>query len=206
MTGLLFELGPCTIKDEGHNTTVNEFGWNKHSNMIFLDQPVNVGYSYSDDGSTISTTPAAAEDVYAFIQLFLHAFPKYATAPFHVAAESYGGTYAPHIASVVFNKNIRLASSFLDSQYVRRINLASVILANGLTDPYVQMASIPDYVCDGPYPVFDDPHGPECRSLRSAVPTCQRLISLCYDFDSPFTCTPAQSYCFKQIFDPLMGR
>ena len=174
--------------------------------MLFLDQPVNVGYSYSDDGSSINNTPAAAQDVYAFIQLFLYAFPKYAAAPFHVAAESYGGVYAPHIASVIFGKNLQLTSSLQNNSYMRRINLESVILANGMTDPYLQMASIPDYLCEGPYPVFDDPQGPECRSLRSAVPTCQRLIGLCYNFDSPYTCAPAQSYCFKQLFDPLIGK
>lgn len=170
--------------------------------MIFLDQPVNVGYSYSDDGSEVSTTPAAANDVYAFLQLFLHAFPTYAAAPFHIAAESYGGTYAPHIASVLFAKNLQLREHGIP--LLRRIRLASVILANGITDPYVQMASVPDYVCEGPYPVYDDPRGPECRALKSAVPTCQRLIGLCYDFDSPLTCAPAQSYCFKNIFDPVI--
>ena len=71
--------------------------------MIFLDQPVNVGYSYSDDGSSVSTSPVAAEDVYAFLQLFLNRYPEYASAPFHLAAESYGGTYAPNIASVIHN-------------------------------------------------------------------------------------------------------
>lgn len=127
-----------------------------HSNMIFLDQPVNVGYSYSENGSTIMNNPAAAEDIYAFLQLFLHHFPKCAAAIFHVAAESYGGTFASHIASVVFRKNLAIASSLQSSRYIRRKNLASFILANGNTDPYVQMARIPDYGCDGPYPVYDE--------------------------------------------------
>ena len=104
-TGLLFELGPCSIADDGKNTTLNKHSWNSHSNMIFLDQPVNIGYSYSDDGSTVNTSPVAAEDVYAFIQLFLGRYPEYADAPFHLAAESYGGTYAPNIASVIHQKN-----------------------------------------------------------------------------------------------------
>ncbi|KAJ7828852.1 serine carboxypeptidase-domain-containing protein, partial [Mycena olivaceomarginata] len=56
-TGLLFELGPCSIANEGKNTTFNKHSWTSSANMIvsrnslvvasltgiqFLDQPVNV--------------------------------------------------------------------------------------------------------------------------------------------------------------------
>ena len=82
-TGLLFELGPCKIANET-SVTYNKHSWNSHSNILFLDQPVNVGYSYSDDGSTVK-------------------------APFHMAAESYGGMYAPNAASFFHKKNKELA-------------------------------------------------------------------------------------------------
>jgi cathepsin A (carboxypeptidase C) len=91
-TGLLFELGPCSIADEGKNTTKNPYSWNTHSNMIFLDQPVNVGYSYGS--ASVDTSPVAGQDVYAFMELFLSRFPEYAEKPFHLAAESYGGIVA----------------------------------------------------------------------------------------------------------------
>ncbi|KAI0320056.1 serine carboxypeptidase [Amylostereum chailletii] len=200
-TGLLMELGPCRIADEGKNTTLNQHSWNEHANIIFLDQPINVGYSYSDDGSTVNTSPVAGEDVYAFLELFLARYPKYADQPFHLAAESYGGTYAPNIASVIYKKNKELVLAPIP--HVQKINLASVILANGLTDPYVQMASVPDYACDGPYPVYDDPNGPQCQALRTKVPTCQRLIKSCYDFNSKLACVPAGLYCNSQLFGPL---
>src|ERR1700753_4241523 len=61
-TGLLFELGPCRIIDEGKNTTHNPHSWNERANVIFLDQPVGVGYSYSSDGSTVNTSPVAGVD------------------------------------------------------------------------------------------------------------------------------------------------
>lgn len=198
-TGLLFELGPCSISDEGTNTTYNPHSWNAHANMIFLDQPINVGYSYSEDGSTVNTSPVAGKDVYAFMELFLTRFPEYSTQPFHIAAESYGGTYAPNIANVIYteNKKIPLAQGLI------KINLASVILGNGMTDNYVQMASIPDYLCEGPYPIYDDPEGAQCTALRSKVPTCQRMIKACYDFDSRFTCVPAALYCNSQLYAPI---
>jgi len=198
-TGLLFELGPCTIRNEGKNTTKNPYSWHTHSNMIFLDQPVNVGYSYGD--SSVSTSPAAGKDVYAFMELFINRFPQYADKPFHLSGESYAGTYAPNIANVIYHKNKELALA--PTPQLKKINLASVILANGMTDNYIQMASLPEYLCEGPYPIYDDPNGPECTSLRSKVPTCQRLIKACRDFSSKLTCVPAALYCFRQLYGPV---
>ena len=201
-TGLLFELGPCSIANEDQNTTRNPFSWNSHANMIFLDQPVNVGYSYADDGTTVNTSPAAGQDVYAFLELFLNRFPEYSTQPFHIAAESYGGTYAPNFAHVIYQENKKL--QLAPTPKLVHINLASVMLGNGQTDPYVQMGSVADYVCEGPYPLFDDPNGLECRSIRAKVPTCQRLIKSCYQFNSKLTCVPAALYCNSQLYSPLM--
>ncbi|KAF8894827.1 carboxypeptidase C [Infundibulicybe gibba] len=201
-TGLLFELGPCSVVDNGRNTTWNPYSWNTNANVIFLDQPVNVGFSYAEDGTTVNTSPVAGKDVYAFLELFLNRFPKYASQPFHIAAESYGGTYGPNIANVIYQANKQLALA--PTPGLIPIKLASVILANGLTDPLIQMASIPDYVCDGPYPVYDDPDGPQCMALRSKVPTCERLIKACYQFNSRFTCVPALLYCNSQLMGPLM--
>lgn len=205
MTGVLFENGPCRVANDGHNITYNKHSWTAHSNMIFLDQPVNVGYSYSSDGSGVNNTPVAAEDVYAFLELFFSRYPEYADAAFHIAAESYGGTYAPHIASVIHQKNIELKSASFNAPTPapKHINLASVVLANGQTEPRTQMASVPDYACNGPFPIYDDPEGPQCVALRSKVPTCQRLISGCYNYNSKLTCVPAILYCYSQIMGPL---
>lgn len=200
-TGLLFELGPCNIANDGKNTTFNPYSWTNDANVIFLDQPVNVGYSYADDGTTVSTSPVAGKDVYAFLELFLNRFPEYSKAPFHIAAESYGGTYAPNFATVIHQNNKQLG--LVPNPSVKHINLESVILANGLSDPYIQMAAIPDYVCDGPFPVYapDDPH---CAALRTKVPTCQRLIKFCYSSGSRFPCVGAAVYCNTQLMGPLM--
>ena len=207
-TGLLFELGPCRITNNGTSTTPNPHSWNTNANVIFLDQPINVGYSYSEDGSTVNTSPVAGKDVYAFLELFVSRFPEYASLPFHLAAESYGGTYAPNIASVIYNENkkVPLATSSGAANALVRINLASVMLGNGMTDNYVQMASIPDYVCEGPYPIYDDPEGPECQALRAKVPICQRLVKACYDYESRFLCVPAALYCNTQLYGPIQRR
>ncbi|KAJ6467467.1 serine carboxypeptidase [Mycena vulgaris] len=198
MTGLLFELGPCNInKTEGGTvfTSHNPHAWNNNASIIFLDQPVMTGYSFSSSKTAhVTTTPEAARDVYAFLQLFFRRFEEYATQPFHIAAESYGGHFAPHIASIVHHKNKQLVHA--PSSDIWKINLASIMLGNALTDPLIQMPSVVEYACDSPLAVFS-PISPQCRSLRTRGTICKRMISACYALDTRAVCAPATFYCWS---------
>ncbi|KAJ7822439.1 serine carboxypeptidase [Mycena leptocephala] len=198
MTGLLFELGPCNInKTEGGTvfTSHNPHAWNNNANVIFLDQPVMTGYSFSSNKTAhVKTTPEAARDVYAFLQLFFRRFEEYSTQPFHIAAESYGGHFAPRIASIVHQKNKQLVHA--PSSDIRKINLASIMLGNALTDPLIQMPSVVEYACDSPLAVFS-PRSPQCRSLRTRGTICERMISACYALDTRAVCAPATFYCWS---------
>lgn len=63
MIGLFQEMGPCSIEADG--TVVNNpYSWTNNSNLLFIDQPVQTGFSYSTttpgyispkDGSVIPT-------------------------------------------------------------------------------------------------------------------------------------------------------
>lgn len=42
----LGENGPCLINDDSNSTTLNPWSWNNEVNMLYIDQPVQVGFSY----------------------------------------------------------------------------------------------------------------------------------------------------------------
>ena len=92
MIGLLSELGPCLINEHGNGTVYNKYGWNKEANMLFVDQPAGVGFSYYDDGEPApSNSFSAAEDMHIFLQIFTSkAFPALKGRAFHISGESYG--------------------------------------------------------------------------------------------------------------------
>lgn len=49
LIGLLQEVGPCQVVPANNKTLKTiprEYGWDRTSNMLFIDQPVQVGYSY----------------------------------------------------------------------------------------------------------------------------------------------------------------
>lgn len=89
MMGLLMELGPCAVDEGGKTARNNENSWTNAANMFFLDQPIGVGFSYSDNPDHHANgTFAASEDIYIFMQLWYHAFPQTKALPFSIAGES----------------------------------------------------------------------------------------------------------------------
>ncbi|KAK8862811.1 lysosomal protective protein precursor [Apiospora arundinis] len=46
MMGLLEENGPCRVANDSKTTHLNPWSWNNEVNMLYLDQPNQVGFSY----------------------------------------------------------------------------------------------------------------------------------------------------------------
>lgn len=86
------EHGPYIVDSEGQVTT-NPYSFNKVANMLYIEQPAGVGFSYADREVDLNTGDAqAAVDNYFVILEFLKRFPERQSNDFIISSESYGGT------------------------------------------------------------------------------------------------------------------
>ncbi|KAJ2157796.1 hypothetical protein GGF46_004240, partial [Coemansia sp. RSA 552] len=199
-TGLLMELGPCRAAQGGQGTEYNPYAWNEQAHVIFLDQPLNVGFSY---GKGVSTSYAAGKDVYSFLQLFYHAFPEYAQSELHVFGESYAGHYVPATAKAIHEANLQfvedksLGRLSVAEQQKRVLPLVSIGVGNGLTDPLIQYKYYSTMACNSTYPPVLSQS--QCDEMDGIYPTCARLIDACYRWQNSIACYPAEMYCNKML-------
>ncbi|XP_058099121.1 serine carboxypeptidase-like 48 isoform X2 [Magnolia sinica] len=102
---LFYENGPYKIADN-MSLIWNDYGWDKASNLIFVDQPTGTGFSYSTDLRDIRFgEKGVSNDVYDFLQAFFKEHPSYSKNDFYITGESYAGHYIPAVAERVHRGN-----------------------------------------------------------------------------------------------------
>ena len=77
------------------------------ANVIFLETPAGVGYSYSNRTSDNqkSGDRQTAKDNYNFLVKWLERFPEYKRREFYIARESYAGHFVPQLAHTILSHN-----------------------------------------------------------------------------------------------------
>ena len=129
LIGFLTEQGPFRPDSQG-NLKMNDWRWNKIANMVFLEQPVGVGFSYSDnsDDYKIGDSQAAKDNLQTILQ-FLMKFPQYSKVPLFITSESYGGHYMPTLAYQIVKYNEQQADA-------TKLNFKGFAVGNPYTDYY----------------------------------------------------------------------
>ncbi|KAK7535668.1 Alpha/Beta hydrolase protein [Phyllosticta citricarpa] len=165
MIGLFQENGPCGIDQDG-NLYSNPYSWNNATNMLYIDQPTQVGFSYSvplpgyysSQGDLIllpnNTCPENASDcgTYSNPDPTLTANATDAAAPnFWKTLQGFMGafpqysrngfhftteSYGGHYGPV-FNNYI-LEQNAKNITGALQIELESVLIGNGWFDPLIQ--------------------------------------------------------------------
>ncbi|XP_054814584.1 serine carboxypeptidase-like 27 isoform X2 [Prosopis cineraria] len=128
--GATEEIGPFRISSDGKSLYLNPYAWNNLANILFLESPAGVGFSYSNETSDLYTAgdQRTAEDAYTFLVNWFERFPQYKYRDFYIAGESYAGHYVPQLAQLVYQKNKGVQKP--------TINLKGFMVGNAVTDDY----------------------------------------------------------------------
>lgn len=87
MIGFLTEQGPFR-PNKDMSLSLNLYAWNKIANMVFIEAPCGVGFSYSDNKDDYKTDDdQTAIDNYVLIQEFLNRFPQFRQNKLYLTSE-----------------------------------------------------------------------------------------------------------------------
>ena len=129
LDGWSVENGPMYLNKNG-TFTMNEYSWNKAANMLYIESPGGVGFSYInsklEEDIMIDDDIAAKDNLNALLSFFKK-FPEYQKKDFYISGESYAGIYIPTLSIEIINYNKNAPES-------NKINLKGILVGNGVTD------------------------------------------------------------------------
>ncbi|KAK7222662.1 hypothetical protein V2G26_010665 [Clonostachys chloroleuca] len=165
-------IGPCAVNEDGNSTRLLEFSWIDHANVVFIDQPVGVGFSQISDRNLIATS--------------LH------------DGESMGGHYVTSYTEYILKQERERALQGLDIG----IHIDSAIIVDGYIDGAYQYTGYYDFFCedwraDGrPYPLMN---ATACQEMGEAVAACEKKGAMCRDSYDVDVCAWAMQSCDRTV-------
>ncbi|KAL5565792.1 hypothetical protein UlMin_028956 [Ulmus minor] len=191
---VFYENGPFQIANN-LSLVWNDYGWDKASNLLYVDQPTGTGFSYtSADEDIRHDETGVSNDLYDFLQAFFAEHPQYAKNDFYITGESYAGHYIPAFASRVHQGN--------KAKEGIHINLKGFAIGNGLTNPEIQYKAYTDYALDMKLITKSD-----YDRINKNIPACEQAIKIC-GAEGGDACISSYVVCnniFNQIMDIVEG-
>ncbi|KAF8697795.1 hypothetical protein HU200_035281 [Digitaria exilis] len=133
------ELGPLLVKKDVPELEVNPYAWNQAANLLFLDSPAGVGFSYTN--TSFEKDPpgdnSTAHGSYTFLVRWFQRFPQHKAKEFYIAGESYAGHYVPQLANVILEENKKASKE-------NYINFKGILIGNAYMDGDTDLLGIVD--------------------------------------------------------------
>jgi len=131
MFGALKLHGPIITTVDGNNqlsgVEKNPYSWGRKHNMLYIDNPVGAGFSFSD--KMPETQMEVTNNLYEFLQQWYTLFPMYQSNPFYPFGESYAGKFVPSLTRHIHERNQE------DDDKIK-INLVGMGIGDGWMSPY----------------------------------------------------------------------
>jgi cathepsin A (carboxypeptidase C) len=125
LEGLFLENGPYRVSPDGTKLTYDEYSWNSLANVLYLESPAGVGFSYQDNNEYKSNDFDTLKFNFEALKQFFVKFPQFKNHKFYITGESYAGVYIPTLATKIL------------SDKSSGINLKGIAIGNGMFDPVI---------------------------------------------------------------------
>ncbi|KAL4883624.1 Alpha/Beta hydrolase protein [Aspergillus karnatakaensis] len=179
LIGLFEELGPCSI-NENLTTDVNPYSWSEVSNLLFISQPLGVGFSYADteegslnpvtgvvengsfagvqgrypkiDATLIDTTDLAAHAAWEIVQGFLGGLPQLDSTIKSKDFSLWTESYGGHYGPAFFNHFYEQNERVANGTVDGiELNFNSLGIINGIIDEGIQAPFYPEFAVHNTY-------------------------------------------------------
>ena len=178
LIGLFQEHGPCNVT-ENLTTTVNPYSWNEVSNMLYLSQPIGVGFSYetADVGSydnrsnflnasqatpngrfsmvnpyRYDTTYLAAVGAWEILQAFLSELPTLDNEVDNKTFNLWTESYGGHYGPQFYEYFYEQNEMIANgTQNGTCLIMDTLGIGNGIIDEYIQAPYYPEFAVNNTY-------------------------------------------------------
>ncbi|KAK4740051.1 hypothetical protein R3W88_003748 [Solanum pinnatisectum] len=206
--GGMVELGPFRVNKDGKTLWLNQFAWNHVANVLFLESPAGVGFSYSNTSSDYTTgDKKTRRDSFTFLVNWMERFPEYKNRDFYIVGESYAGHYVPQLAQLILSHKKTEPNLVINLQGIAAGNalLDDETWNSGSYDFYWTHALISDEVHEGIVKncnfSTETSTSEACDQYTSEADSCQANI---YDYNTYSQLCNSSAYTSLPIygFDP----
>jgi len=137
LVSLFVETGPRIINNKTYEFDLNAWAWTNHVDVMYIDNPVAVGFSIAKDQSTMCLFQnCVARNLYTMLKKFIDTHPEYKKRPIYLSGESYAGHFCPAFGEYIIRANNP------------DIQLAGMGIGNGMYDIWQEPPYYPEYLLE----------------------------------------------------------
>ncbi len=155
---------------------VNEWAWTKTTNMMYVEMPQGVGFSY---GSMPDSEFDIGIDFHGFLLNFYDTFPQMKEKKLFLFGESYAGYYVPSIAHQILQDNLLVDEA-------ERVNLEGIGLGNGWVEAETQGPAVIDFAWW--HGLIDSPTKDSLHEVWKGCIAGKKMSPPFHDFTIPDEC------------------
>ena len=124
LLGALTENGPF-LYNMSETLHLNPYAWNMKTNVLYLESPPGVGYSYNTENDYEANDDKTAQLNFEALKSFYQKFPQYNNNSFYITGESYAGIYIPTLAKLLIDNRfpVQFRAMAIGNGYFDRLML-----------------------------------------------------------------------------------